>query len=171
MNFLTKLLIITVIAAISSCTPNERNDIEFIDTYKSVQDSIIKLNSFFDKKDGLKRYYYDINNKLFIINHRYGKIKDSLKLNNINAQEKQISNLTNYLKRNGISCGYRDNIFDIVHYCYNLPELNEFAYLRYILYWPDLDRPLPSNSVERFEILDRKGDLILVKPIDKRDEY
>jgi hypothetical protein len=169
------ILVIILFAAFLSAScyynPSERNRIEFKDNFTNVQTALFKMEKLIKKLPSSEvNINYEFKNDSITINDSPKQDSSQYFTNQelaafAESERKEFLMLAKYLSNNYISAGYLHYNSDVCLFIYrNLPE-NTFDDSRNIAFLKDAE-----NTVHKSEskILDKKGCLMLVAPIDAK---
>lgn len=183
---LNKKIILSVltffsIALCSACRQSSTRDkLIFIDSANEVQNSIIRLNLLMEKiitSDGINYFfddssYFYLNSKKLIVlkdTKNYSSLYSDSVFTNLDSAEIDVFiHDALFLKKNFINSVHKDQYFNVYFYSYKMTDENTFDDVRDIMIM-DSSQKLPASDVEYHQLLDKKDRLLLVRPIDKRN--
>lgn len=166
--------------AISSCgqIPDPlRNNIEFADNINQVADSILRMEDLLKKtpKQPVLSSFTDNEGFLFVNGKRLGLLKNAVNDSSIrsapvfikfsNDDYVKFISISIFLLKNYIGYSMRDNVSGLFVHGYRETKENSYDDMREIMVGVDTTAPV---FVKRYQILDRKENVILVAPIDAR---
>lgn len=173
MRYLLQLLFLLCICVAGCGNTNKRDTISFKVPLSVMADSIKMMNSLLSTYNEVN-YYIDDANVLLIGTKEIGKIDSSflahLKLDtsNYTKTDLRIFSIILFLKSNEINSCFRHRDLGVIVYDYRPTKDDRFEDVRYVVLD---DGQLDINS-SRFKnsqhILDKKDNLLLIAPIDKR---
>jgi len=168
-------LISTVFMSCGQMSDPLRNKIDFPDNINQVSDSIKLMESLFKKIPQHERinYFIDSEGNLYVNNKKLGALNeafnnssirdDSVFLDFSDMEYQKFISIIVFLLKNNIDASVKDNTSGFFAFEYRKTPEYTYNDLRDIIIDVDTTAPL---FVKRFQILDRKGNMILVAPID-----
>lgn len=166
--------IITVFICIVGCSDiNKRDKISFKAPLSEIEDSIKVMNTLLNSYREVS-YYIDDANILLIGTNEVGKIDSSflaqIRLNpsNYTNMDVRIFTIILFLKNNEINSCFKHRELGVIVYDYKPTKEDSFEDVRYIVLNDgrlDINSSVFKNSQY---ILDKKGKLFLIAPIDRK---
>jgi hypothetical protein len=169
-HFIYPIIVLSILFVCCKYT-NTRDTISFKDRLSDIEDSIKVMNNLLNPYQEVN-YYIDDENILSFGTKEVGKI-DSSSLDHLKKDPSKYTNkdirifaIILFLKRNDINSCFRHRTLDKIVYDYKPTKDDRFEDVRYIIFD---DGQIDSNGFRNsHKILDKKNNLILIAPIERR---
>jgi hypothetical protein len=174
-RYFVQIILAIVFCTLAGCSnTKERDTISFKVSLKAMEDTLKVMNFLLSSYNEVN-YYFDEANVLLIGTNEVGKI-DSLFLAQIKLKPSKYSNtdlrifsIILFLKSNEINSCFRHRNLGVIVYNYKPTKDDKFEDVRYIIL-NDGQLDTNSNMFRNSQyIIDKKDNLILIAPIDKRN--
>ena len=169
MRKLACFLLVAVALLFNSCMGNQCEKFDFVDSFASVQNNVLALDSLMSAGNTSCNARYTVlflPDSLLIMDRNKS---DSFTLKAFCAsaekQNVELKRLSSFMRRNSISsASLRDGIY-FYNFNYCNPN-NDFRYIRYVV----INKDSVKSKLGGHRVLDAREDLLLVAPIDIRTD-
>lgn len=176
LHYVSLLCLCALITVCCTSSSNDRNRIVFKDSIDEVQDSLRLINTLLNKANEaeVKNVFFDGNNFIYVNNVKVAPMSVGDKIDFLGkvaqitglslSESFKLVSLARFLRDNYVSGCFKHRLFGIYFFNYRRTFENVFEDQRYILVFDQNTRRTKGSFIESYQLIDRKGDLVLLAP-------